>query len=397
MADGPSTPLRAGRPVAILGVGVVGPSGTGAAAYWGALQAARQGAATLPGATGGSAACVVGFDPKSFIVPAKVRRLDAASRYAIAAARLAFGDAGSPLPPPQPDRAGAVLGSASAGATPVRDFLEPVLRQGPIGALPMVFPNTVGNAPSSYVAIELGLKGPNHTVSQKEVSGLLAIAQAARYVREGRADLMVAGGADELPETIRGAFDRLGVLQPQSLPFVDGSRGFVMGEGAYVLLLGTGPGGLGVLAGHGVASEGATRERWPRDPETIVGALQEALDDAGVPPCDVDLVVASANGVPEVERVEAAALVKLFHGKLPPVTSVKRLTGEMGSSGAASVAAAALAMRHQALFPAIAGEPARAGLPLAPWRSTVGAQVSVALVCAIGSGGTAAAVVLRRG
>jgi 3-oxoacyl-(acyl-carrier-protein) synthase len=268
----------------------------------------------------------------------------------------------------------------------------------------MIFPSTVGNAPSSSVAIELGLKGPNVTQCQHEASGLLAIAMAAGYVAEGRADLMLAGGADEIPESFFRAFDALGVLArddgatERSRPFAEGSRGFVMGEGAYLLRLvpASEAPALAVVAGHAVASDLVPPETWPRDPGTVAQAVEAALEDAGASACDVDLVVASANGVPALEDVEARGLLRAFHGKLPPVTGVKRLTGEMGGSGAASAVAAVLALQHQRLFGALGGDAPRASLPFSPWAKAMEAGVHLVVVTALAAGGTVAALVLTR-
>lgn len=405
-----------GARVLITGLGAVTPAGPSVEEFWEALIEGRPGAGAIErfptdDLTSHAGALVRGFNPRKFITPAKVRRLDLASRYAVAAARQAFEAAGHALPPAEADRVGSLIGSASAGATPVRDFLAPVLVQGPEASQPMLFPNTVGNAPSSYVAIELGLKGPNSTVCQKEASGALALGTAADFVREGRCDAMVAGGADELAESLYRAYAGLGVLAqagelPEgSHPYREGSSGFLMGEGAYMLLLEAAPAwerrapgrqAWAELEGWGMAGEPAHPYAWPADERCIVRSLRAALKDAGREPDEVDLVVSSANGVAQVEELEDRALAEVFGERIPPVTSVKTLTGEMGGSGAASVLAAAQVLREGHVFGVLGSHPRRAGLSARPVRRHVEVAARRILVSAVGSGGACGAIVLSR-
>ena len=404
------------RRVVVTGIGTVGPAGVSTAGFWEALVAGREGSRAIERFDTSEfrshrAALVSSFVARDFVAAGRARRMDPASLYAVAATRLALQSAAYPIPPPDSDGIGVVVGSASAGASPVREFLEPVTRQGAAGAMPMVFPNTVGNAPASYSAIELGLGGPNVTVSQKEASGLLAVATAWDFVREGRALAMVAGGADEVAESVFRVFDRIGVLarggldEEGSRPWVGTNTGFVMGEGAYMLVLEDAGAAAArgapmrvVVLGHGVASDGVRPDRWPTSETAVARACAEALDEAGVAARDIDLVIASANGAADLERVEARALARLFGDTLPPVTSVKRLAGEMGGSGAASLVAAVLSVEHGVVFPCIGGrEPLRDGLPFAPPRLAAAAAIGNVLVTSLGSGGTCAAMVVGRG
>ncbi|MFN7975325.1 MAG: beta-ketoacyl synthase N-terminal-like domain-containing protein [Acidobacteriota bacterium] len=397
------------RRVFVTGLGAVSPAGASVDAFRDALRAGVQGARPVTAFSTASfrsrtAATVREFDPKQFIAPGKVRRLDPSSRYAIAASIQACRAAGLAVPVADPDatdRIGSVFGSSSSGGTPVREFLEPILREGPGAAQPMVFPNTVGNAPSSYVAIELGLKGPNATLCQKEASGAHALALARDWVAEGRADAIVAGGADEVPETFYRVMDRLGALargDGQSLPWGAGSRGFVMGEGAYALLCeaeGSPRRPLAEIAGSASAGDPVIHQRWPERVSVVARALAAAIGAAGLGPADIDLGVASANGSPGLDSVEAAAIDTLFEGRVPAVTSVKGLTGEAGGSGAASALAGVLALQQQELLP-VAAVKIRADLPFAPVTTARAATIQNVLISALGSGGACAALVLAR-
>ena len=394
--------MAEGRPVYLSGLGVVSPSGTALDGFWSALGSGASGGREAPFDTSSTrcrtVASVEDFKARDFIAPAKVRRMDLVSRFAVAATRRSLEDAGFESPPADPDRWGVVLGTSTAGAGPVREFLEPVLMQGPAGALPMVFPNTVGNAPASQVAIQLGFGGPNSTICQKEASGLAAIATAAGFVEEGRADVMVGGGGDAVVESFFRVFDRLGVMAgPQSEhPWVEGTEGFIMGEGAYVVLLTARPSDI-VLAGYCSRSDTVTRERWPRDPRVLAEAIGGALASAGVEPGAVDLVVGAANGSAALESFESAALARVFSDGVPPVTGVKRLTGEAGGMAAAGVVAGALAIRSGTVFPGLgAAEPVRRGLAFQPIRRAERTDVDVVLVTAVASGGAVAAMVLKR-
>ena len=339
----------------------------------------------------------------------KLRRLDRTGMFAMAAVTEALADAGLALQPDGDARSGVVLGTYSAGGQTSTEYLGSLHRGGPSGAPALLFHSTVGNAAASLVAMERKLRGPNITISQKEASGLAAIAAGVDLLREARADLVVAGGVDAIFELFFKAHDLFGVMAPgdapaaSSRPFDRQRNGFVMGEGAYALTL-TRPGLVspgqrvyGHVVGTGSTSAAVPVNAWPSDPLPIVRAMRLALEDASLTPGDVDAVFASANSTRQLDEVEAQALLQLLPASTP-VTTVKGALGECGASSAAACAAALLCAAAGAL-PPIAGlfEPDGSGAGLALVTRARPLPGPVLLVNSVGSGGSLVSVVLRVG
>lgn len=339
----------------------------------------------------------------------KLRRLDRTGMFAMAAVTEALADAGLGIQPDGDARMGVVLGTYSAGGQTSTEYLGSLHRGGPSGAPALLFHSTVGNAAASLVALERRLRGPNVTISQKEASGLAAIAAGVDLLREARADLVVAGGVDAIFELFFKAHDLFGVMAPgeppaaSSRPFDRQRNGFVMGEGAYVLtltrpdLVPPGQRVYGHVIGIGSTAAAVPINSWPDDPRPIVRAMRLALEDASLRPEDVDAVFASANSTRQLDEVEAQALLQLLPTSTP-VTTVKGALGEGGAASAAACAAALLCAAAGAL-PPIAGlsEPDGNGAALALVRRTMPLPGPVLLVNSVGSGGSLVSVVLHVG
>jgi 3-oxoacyl-[acyl-carrier-protein] synthase II len=354
------------------------------------------------------------------------RRLDRCSKMAVIAAREALAGpgalaggprrpGGAPTPSPDPGNGpvpgiGLVLGTMTAGTDPLAAYLGTIFADGPEAASPMIFPFTVPNAPASQSSILLGLKGPNLTVCQMEASGLGAIATGVTLIRSGAADAVLAGGVDEYPEAIDGAWSGLRITargDPTSFngPFDARRRGFAPGEGAYLVVLetperarsrGARPWAeiLAVAARH-VSGE---THRWPGDPMAIAACLSDILLGSGLAPADLGYIAASANGSRTLDETEARSLRQAFGRDLHriPVTSVKGSVGESGAASACAALVGALSIRD-GFVPPIAGlrDPAPdigLNLVMAPRRE----PVSCVLVSALGTGGSWAGLVLSR-
>ncbi len=164
------------------------------------------------------AARVAGFDPAKLIAPLKLRRIDEVGRVTIGAALEAMEQAGFPRRAEGYDDLGVALGSFTAGVHASAEYLETYLRQGAGASPAILFSNTVGNAPASVCALELGLRGPNATLTHKEASGLAAIEFAARLIRRGRAPAVLAGGADVLELVFYRVHDWFAVMAPDHEP-----------------------------------------------------------------------------------------------------------------------------------------------------------------------------------
>ena len=333
----------------------------------------------------------------------KLRRMDTTGPYALAAVRQAMDGAKYPVTTEGDARAGIVLGTYSAGGQATNEYLESLFRGGPAGAPALLFNSTVGNAAAGLAGLEYKLCGPNATISQKEASGLAAITTAVDLLRLGRADQAGAGGMDAIYDIFYRAHDRFGVMSDASAfddslaPFSRSRRGFVLGEGAFVLWLTRGgDGGFGEILGTAAASADCTLNAWPSDPESLVRTMSLALEDAGLRASDVDVVYASANATARLDDVEARALVALFGGSRTVVTSIKGAIGESGASGAAACVAAVLC-GAEGRVPPIAGlrdaDPIARPLRLA--AANAEAPGEIVLVNSVASGGAVVSAVLR--
>jgi 3-oxoacyl-(acyl-carrier-protein) synthase len=319
-----------------------------------------------------------GFTPQPEIPPMKARRFDLGSQFAIVASAQAIAEAGYDVAG-DPGSIGIALGTGSAGAGALTEFLRVLLTESPEAAPPFHFPNTVANAPASQVSIELKLFGPNVTVTQKDPSAVNALLFASLALCSGRARAMIAGGVDEWNPVYALGFDRVGALRGQKR-----ASGIVQGEGAFALLLeeegaarARGARPLARLVGIGVAGVPTEPYRFAPDPEAMARAIRGALADAGVDPGQIGLWLPSRDGVAEMDAAELEAMGTLF-GTPPPELLVKRAIGEMAAAGGGQLVAAALAIAD----------------PAAPFEGP--SRPRRALVNSFGAGGNFLAAVLEQ-
>lgn len=398
---------RAG-PIAITGVGVVSPLGDSPAAFRDALLGGETGIRLDPafasqGCRSVLSARVAGFEPAKWIPPMKLRRMDTTGPLALVAIRQAMEAAGYAGGEAGDQRTGVVLGTYSAGGQATNEYLEALFKGGPSGAPALLFNSTVGNAAAGLAGLEYKLCGPNATISQKESSGLAALASAVDLLRLNRADRVAAGGMDAIYDLFYRAHDRFAVMtdareaDESAAPFARTRGGFVLGEGAYVLWLQreAPAGSHAAILGTGAASDTSGINAWPDDPDTLARAMSLALEDAGLTAADVDVIYASANATPKLDYIEARALALLF-GRRPVVTSIKGAIGESGATGAAACAAALLC-GAAGKVPPIAGlrDPDSAASALNLARAVVDAPGDIALVNSVASGGAVYSAVLR--
>jgi 3-oxoacyl-[acyl-carrier-protein] synthase II len=397
------------RSVSVSGIGIVSAFGTSHEDFRDALLEGRSGIAPLrafdtAGLRSILGAEVAAFDAAAWVPPMKARRMDRTGVYAVAATQLALDDAGASIPAEGDDRMGVVLGTWSAGGGSTQQFLDALFRTGPSTAPALLFDSTVANAAASLAGLAHRFRGPNLTISHKEASSVAAIVSAVDLVREGRASMLVTGGSDALFETFYKAHDRFAVMSPAAsfsrrlAPFDASRDGFILGEGAFCLWIGTGDGAgkHGEILGVAAASAACGINEWPDRQEPLTRTMRLALTDAGLEPDAVDVVYAAANATSGLDRIEALALTELFGGARTVVTSIKGAIGEFGAAGSAACAAAFLC-GGVGRVPPIAGledaDPAAASLRLA--RTAVDAPGPIVLVNGFASGGAVFSVVLR--
>jgi 3-oxoacyl-[acyl-carrier-protein] synthase II len=325
-----------------------------------------------------------------------------AAQRALAASALAGGT--SPL--------GLVLGTMFSSAHTIGEFDRRAQTAGPEFASPLDFANTVLNAAAGQTAIRLSLTGINTTIAGGHASGLQAMAYAADLIAAGRADVLLAGGVEEVGLESYLGFCRAGLMCGTNgrpghvpVPFEDARTGFALGEGAALAVLETDTAAVargarvcGSIAGCASAIDPEALERGFCSRDTIAEVVREALTRAGVDPTGVDAVSAAANGSYAADEEEALALADVFGACSPPpaVTAVKSVLGEtLGASGPLQVVAMLEAMREGQL-PGIrglrnAGSCRQAGDLLAATRPV---RVRTALVTAVSPEGCCSALVL---
>ena len=314
------------RRVVITGAGVVSPLGAGADTFWDALAAGRSGAVVLDvEAVGPIPAFPVaeGEDARERFGQREARRMDRAARLAAVAAALALSDAGDPGVPPE--RVGASVGCVHGGVETLLEAHRALLERGADRVGPLTIPSSLPNHPCAATARVLGLRGPSSAPATACAAGADAIGTALSFIREGRADVMVAGGADApLTPLVIAGYIRVGALHHDaadahraSRPFDLTRQGFVIAEGAGMLVLeerehalARGARILAELAGYGSSCDAGH----PTDPdergEGPARAIGGALADGGLTADMIDYVNAHATSTVAGDLAEARALVR---------------------------------------------------------------------------------------
>jgi 3-oxoacyl-[acyl-carrier-protein] synthase II len=364
------------RRVVISGLGPITPIGIGAEGLWEGLQRRRSAVATItrfdPSPFRTHIGAEVGdFHAGDFIEERRVRRLDRYSQFALAASRLALEDAGLDLAREDRDRVGAMMGTALGGVAYGEEQHER-FRDGGVRAVdPALALMVFAGAGSCNIAIEFGCTGPNSTNGMSCASGTIAVGDAFRAIQRGDADVMLAGGAEAplAPLTfgafaiIRAMSTRNGDPAAASRPFDLGRDGFVMGEGAAVLVLeergralARGAPVYAELLGYGLTND-AHHMTAPRpDGRQAARAMQLALGEAGVAPHELGYVNAHGSSTPLNDPTETGAIRQVLgdHAGRIPVSGTKGYYGHaLGASGAIEAAICSLAFRRGWLPPTV--------------------------------------------
>jgi 3-oxoacyl-[acyl-carrier-protein] synthase II len=350
-------------PAAVLtGLGVVGPHGIGRAPLQEALLAGRPLVSEIDRSAGYHAAgasrlaaLVPKLDLARWLPTAEVRRLSMPSRYAVAAARMAIEDAG--LTTVDGRRVAVVLATAFGALLFTEKLVRQILEEGPESAQPFYFSECVANASAGRVAIALGAKGANVTITEREAGPLLALARGAQEVREGRADVAIAGSADEMTGLLHALLDRFrgtaraeGGRDEAARPFDAMRNGVLVGEGASVVVIeredeavARGARLLARVSALGAAFDAtAPVSDWGSGETVLARALRAALARAGQGIETIDRIVSGASGARRGDRLEAATLAAAWGDReCPPVVTPKAVVGEYsGGLLAAAVLAA---------------------------------------------------------
>ncbi|PYT06261.1 MAG: beta-ketoacyl-[acyl-carrier-protein] synthase II [Acidobacteria bacterium] len=306
------------RRVVVTGIGLVTPCGVGTRETWGALLEGRSGIGPISRFDAADFACriageVRGFDPGQYLDRKDIRRMDTFIHYAVAASEMALKESGLTIGPANAERVGVLIGSGIGGIDVLTRQQQVLMEEGPRRVSPFLIPGMIINLASGLVSIRTGAKGPNSAVVTACATGTHAIGDSMRLIQHGDADAMIAGGAEApiIPLSVAG-FASMKALstrndEPQraSRPFDSGRDGFVIGEGAGVLVLEE----LSIaqrhdariyaeLVGYGMSGDAYHISAPPEGGDGAVRVMRAALEDAGLAPREIDYINAHGTSTP---------------------------------------------------------------------------------------------------
>ena len=408
------------RRVVVTGIGLVSSLGIGTEATWDGLCAGRSGVAGITkfDATAFAARIageVKGFDPLQFVDKKDVKKMDVFIHYAIAASQFAVDDARLVIGPENATRVGVFIASGIGGFGTIEREHTALLEGGPRRISPFFIPAAIINLAAGQVSIRFGAKGPNLSTCTACSASAHAVGEAFEMIRRGAADAMIVGGSEAAITPMGvGGFAAMRALstrndEPEraSRPFDKDRDGFVIGEGAGVLILEElesarrrGARIYAEVAGYGATADAFHITAPSEDGEGATRCMQVALDAGGIGPADVQYINAHGTSTPFNDKLETLAIRTLFgaHASRLAVSSTKSMTGHLlGAAGGLEAGITALAVYHQTMPPTINQDTPdpECDLDYVPWTART-APITHALSNSFGFGGTNAALLMRR-
>jgi 3-oxoacyl-[acyl-carrier-protein] synthase II len=410
---------RPERRVAVTGIGLISPLGTGTDKTWQALLRGESGIGPLTRfdltryATrfGGE---VKDFDPLAFVDRKEARKMDLFIRFGLGAADLAVRDSGLPPGDLQSDRAGVYVGSGIGGLGAIEENYKVLLEKGPDRVTPFFIIQTVINEASGQISIRFGAKGPNCANATACATGTHAIGDSFRIIARGDADIMITGGAEAplTPLSLAGFISMKAVSERNdepakaSRPFDAKRDGFVMSEGAGVVVLEE----LGhalrrdariyaEVVGYGMTADAYHVAAPDPSGDGATRVMRRAIEDAGIAPQDIQYINAHGTSTPFNDKIETLAIKAVFgdHARRLAVSSTKSMTGHLlGAAGGIEAGITALSLFHQIMPPTINYEfpDPECDLDYVP-NAARKAPILHALSNSFGFGGTNGALVLK--
>lgn len=408
------------RRVVVTGVGLVSPLGIGREETWTGVLAGKNGAAPIThfdttGFPVTFAAEVKGFDPLLYVEKKEVKKMGLFIQFALAAAQFAVEHAGLKITPDIADRTGVYIGSGIGGFDVIEREHTALMQGGPRKISPFFIPAAIANLASGFVSIRWGAKGPNSATCTACSSSAHALGDSFRLIQRGDADVMICGGAEGAITPMGvGGFASMRALstrnaEPEkaSRPFDRDRDGFVVGEGAGILILEElgfalrrGVPIFAEVVGYGMTGDAFHITQPAEDADGAVRAMRLTLADAKVAPEQVDYINAHGTSTPYNDRLETLAIKKVFgdHAYKVPVSSTKSMTGHLlGGAGGLEAGFSVLAIRDQVLPPTINYEnpDPDCDLDYVPNQARK-AAVDYVLSNSFGFGGTNAALLFKR-
>jgi 3-oxoacyl-[acyl-carrier-protein] synthase II len=408
------------RRVVVTGLGAVAPNGIGVETFWNNLINGVSGIAPIARFDASRhdtriAGEVKGFDPLQWMEKKESRKMDLFIHYAVAAAQMAYDDSGLKVTDENRERIGVFVGTGMGGIPALEESHKVLMEKGPSRISAFFIPSIITNMGSGHISMRFGMKGPNSCVATACATGNHAIGDSFRIIQRGDADVMLAGGSEAVitPLTI-GGFCSIKALSTRndeptraSRPFDKDRDGFVMGEGAGLMVLEVlehaqrrGARIYAELVGYGMSADAHHITLPAPEGEGAVRSMRLALADAGVSPSQVEYINAHGTSTPAGDINETLAIKTLFgdHARRLAVSSTKSMTGHLlGAAGGIESVITVLAITHGILPPTINYETPDPGCDLdyVP-NTTRRAEVEFALTNSFGFGGTNATLVFKR-
>jgi 3-oxoacyl-[acyl-carrier-protein] synthase II len=412
--------VAADRRVVVTGVGLVSPVGIGTEETWQSLRAGRSGAGpiTLFDASQHSSrfACEVkGFDPLRWVEKKEVKKMDRFIQFAVAAADFALQDSGLRIDGGNSEMVGVYIGSGIGGFATIEREHTVLMERGPSRISPFFIPASIVNLASGWVSIRSGAKGPNSATCTACTTSAHAVGDSYRLIQRGEADAMIAGGSEAAITPLGvGGFAAMRALSTRnedperaSRPFDKDRDGFVIGEGAGILILEELEAARRRRApiycevvGYGMSSDAYHISAPCEDGDGAYRVMTRAIKDARIDPAAIGYVNVHGTSTPPGDRIEVIAIKRVFgeHARKLAISSTKSMTGHLlGAAGGLEAGITALALRDQVLPPTINYETPDpdCDLDCVPNQARR-ARLDYALSNSFGFGGTNGALVFRR-
>ncbi len=406
------------RRVAITGMGIISPMGNTCEDFMANLAAGRSGirklSADFDARLSIRIAAKADFPAEDHFTKKTARTLDRVSQFALVAASQAWKDAGMELSEEEQRRSGVYLGTGMGGARTLEDSYEQLFRHQAKRLHPLTVVMVMNNAAASCVSIEHGLKGPCLTFSTACSSSAVAIGEAFRSIKHGYADVMLAGGTESLLTSgVLMSWESIGTLALEAedpstscRPFSKDRTGFVLGEGAAVLVLESldratrrGARIYGELAGYGSTADAEHITKPSVEGQAF--AIEAALKEAGMSPGRIDYINAHGTATQANDLAETLAIKKVFGQRAYdiPVSSTKSMHGHLlGAAGAVELVASVLALKHQTIPPTatLTVPDPECDLDYVPLKARTNADLKAVMSNSFAFGGTNAVLIVRK-
>jgi len=344
------------RRVVVTGLGVVTSIGHNVASFWSSLLAGRIGIDRVTLFDPTNFACQIGaevrnWDVNALMDPKEARRNDRYTHFGFVAAKQAVADSGLDMASEDSDRVGVIIGSGIGGMHTYETQLRNLFEKGPRKVSPFTIPSLIGNMCSGLVAIEYGARGPNFGLVSACATGTHSLGEAAHAIRRGDADVMVAGGSEAaITPFAYASFCSMKAMSTRndeprraSRPFDRNRDGFIMGEGAGILVLESlehararGARVYCELAGYAATCDAYHITQPDPDGKGLSMAMRRAMDSAGAPPESIDYINAHGTSTPYNDKFETLAIKSVFgeRARSLPISSTKSMTGHLlGAAG----------------------------------------------------------------